>query len=887
MWCVFIRLAKAESSCRISEMIAPRPLIAILTSLLLLSLSPGLTAQIEPPDKFVGHPIGADKKLFGWEKVAEYFWMLHEKSDRIQVEELGKTTLGKPFLMATISSPHNLMNLAKYKNLQKQAASPYHLSDDDARLLARENKVVVMITLNIHSTEIASSQASIELAYNLATDTSARLRNILENSIILLIPSLNPDGMQMVVEWYNKYLDTPYEGSPMPYLYHPYAGHDNNRDWFMMNLVETRLVSKQYYEEWFPHIVYDQHQMGSSSARLFLPPYADPVNPNLHPLLHAQMNKFGKHIASELQAQGFKGIVTDAFYTAWWEGTSVMTPWWHNMMGILSEVASAQIATPLFFPKGSLQGGRRGLPEYSQRMNFLDPWPGGWWRLRDIIDYELAITFSLLDLAAREKESIVYNFCKMNMESIQRGKTEPPFAYVIPAEQHDPVIAVQMIATLMHGGVDVHRAEADFTAGHLRFSKGDYVILLSQPFRPYVKDMLERQRYPELRNYPGGPPIRPYDLTGWTLPLMMGVDCIQVDAPFDADLSPVTSVRYPTGNLTQSGSAGYLLPHRTNRSFIFVNRLLNDDKKVYWFKHQTELAGRVYEPGMIYIPADEIEEEKAAFLARELSIDVERTHEDFGGRELYRLRKFKLGLYQPWTANKDEGWTRLLLERFAFPYETIHNHKMRSGVRDFDVIILPDMTAEQIIDGHKQDKPNSYAPEIPKEFEDGIMNEGVEHLQEFVREGGTLITLDSACDFAIDNFGLPVENVLADVERTGFFCPGSLLRINVDPTQPVAFGMPTTATAMFANSPAFRPLYWSRATNVVAHYPDRDVLASGWLLGEDRIQGRSAVLDVPMGKGRVVLIGFRCQNRAQTPGTYKFLFNAIHLATAEARMLEK
>ncbi|MFQ5772371.1 MAG: M14 family zinc carboxypeptidase, partial [bacterium] len=341
-------------------------LVIILFSVLCCKVS--VHAQIKSPEDFVGFKVGADKKLFGWETIVDYFEMLQEKSDRVTVQELGNSTLGKPFIMAIISSQNNLLNLAKYKNLQKQAANPRHLSNDDARLLAHESKVVVMITLNIHSTEIASSQESIELAYLLATENSPRVQRILENVIILLVPSMNPDGLQRVVDWYNQYLNTPFEGSPLPYLYHPYAGHDNNRDWFMMNLVETWLISKQYYQEWFPEVIYDQHQMRAESARLFLPPYADPVNPNLHPLLLAQMNKFGKHIVSELQAQNFRGIVTDAFYTAWWEGTSVMTPWWHNMIGILSEVASARIATPLYYPKGSLKAGRRGLPEYSTRM---------------------------------------------------------------------------------------------------------------------------------------------------------------------------------------------------------------------------------------------------------------------------------------------------------------------------------------------------------------------------------------------------------------------------------------------------------------------------------------------------------------------------------------
>lgn len=848
-----------------------------------------LDAQIQKPDDFVGFKVGADKKLFGWEKVVEYFWMLDSKSDRVTVQELGQSTLGKPFIMAIISAPNNLLNLVKYKNLQKQAANPRHLSEPDMQLLAEQNKVVVMITLNIHSTEIASSQESIELAYILATRQTAQVQRILENVIILLIPSLNPDGMQKVVDWYNQYVDTPHEGSPLPFLYHPYAGHDNNRDWFMMNLVETKLVSRQYYHEWFPEIVYDQHQMGSASARLFLPPYADPVNPNLHPLLLAQMNKVGKHIVSDLQAQGFRGIVTDAFYTAWWEGTSVMTPWWHNMMGILSEVASAAIATPLYFPEGSLRAGRRGLPEYNQRMNFLDPWPGGWWRLRDIIDYELAITFSLLDVAARDKESIIYNFCKMNKDAIKKGETEPPFAFIVPREQHDPVTAAKMLEILLQGGVEVHQAEEDFRVGNLSFSQGDYVILLAQPFRPYVKDLLERQDYPELRDYPGGPPIRPYDITGWTLPLMMGVNTIQIDEPFEAQLKQATQVKPPRETLVRQSGGNYLISHRANRSFIAVNRLLNEGKKVFWLKEPVEVDGKTFPPGIIYAPFKEMNENKMDFLAQEMAIEIRQSVANFEGREAYRLKEVKLGLYQPWTANMDEGWTRFLLEEFEFPYKSVYNSKIRGGnlFGEFNVIILPDMPMKQIINGRKEEKPNMYRPEVPKPYEDGITDEGVEALKEFVMKGGTLIALDSACELPIEKFGLPVENALKDVKNTEFFCPGTLLEIVVDNTEPVAYGMPTKAAAMFANSPAFRPIYWTKRTRVVARYPEYNPLLSGWISGEDKIEGLSAVLDVPMGEGRVVLIGFRAQNRAQTPGTYKLLFNAIHLGGSEEVVIKK
>ncbi|MFQ5824332.1 MAG: M14 family zinc carboxypeptidase, partial [bacterium] len=816
----------------------------LLVSFLLLNflfIVKSLEAQIKSPKEFVGFQVGEDKKLFGWDTVLDYFWLLDEKSDRVKVKELGTTTLGKQFIMAIISSPNSLLNLAKYKNLQKQAANPHHLSEQDARLLARKNKVVVMITLNIHSTEIASSQESIELAYLLATENTPRMQRILENVIILLVPSLNPDGMQTVVDWYNKYLDTPFEGSPLPFLYHQYAGHDNNRDWFMMNLIETKLVSKQYYQEWFPEIVFDQHQMRSESARLFLPPYTDPVNPNLHPLLLSQMNKFGKHIVSDLQAQNFCGIVTDAFYTAWWEGTSVMTPWWHNMMGILSEVASVHIATPLYFPKGSLRGGRRGLPQYNQRMNFLDPWPGGWWRLRDIINYELAITFSLLDLAAKEKESIIYNFCKMNKAAIEKGKTEPPFAFVIPKAQHDPITALKMVEVLMMGGVEVHQANRDFFAGNIKMDKSSFIILLSQPFRPYVKDLLERQKYPDLRNYPGGPPIRPYDIAGWTLPLMMGVETLQINSLFEADLTPIKSVSYPKGFLEKEKNGNYLIDHRANRSFIIVNSLLNQEKKVYWLKNAIKIDNKSYPPGTIYIPRKELKSQMMELLAQELSLKIVQTNYDFLGQSAYRLNNFNLGLYRPWTSNTDEGWTRLILKQFKFPYQAILNSRMRRGKlkRDFDVIILPDMEIEQIINGRKKEKPDIYTPEVPKIYQDGITEKGVENLKEFVEKGGTLITLDSACDLAIEKFGLPVENVLKEVNNTDFFCPGSLLEIIVDHSEPIAFGMPSKAAAMFINSPAFRPMHWTKRTGVAAYYPDYNPLLSGWILGEEKIQGRS------------------------------------------------
>ncbi len=842
-----------------------------------------LHAQIVSPEEFVGFKVGEDKKLFGWDTVVDYFEMLGEKSDRITVQKLGKSTVGNPFIMAIISSSNNLLNLAKYKNLQKLAANPRQLSDDDARLIARDNKVVVMITLNVHAEEIASSQESIELAYLLATQNSSEVRQILDNVIILLVPSMNPDGMQRIVDWYNQHLDTPFEGSPFPYVSHPYAGQDNNCDWFMMNLVETRLMSRQYYHEWYPEIIYDQHQMQSESARLSLPSYNEQANPDLHPLLYEQMNKVSKNIVSDLLAQKKRGIVISTFYSERCEGTSTMTSWWHNMLGIRSAVADAQVATPLYFPKGSINGGRWSHSENDRYKNLSEPWLGGWWRLRDVIEYELAVTFSLLKHAAKEKESIIYNFCKMNIEAINKGKYQPPFAFVVPKPQHDPTVAIQMVDVLLQGGVEVHKADQDFFVDSVKYEKGSFVILMAQPFRSYAKNMLARQINTEFKKDLDNNSEYPNDMTGWTLPLMMGVETQQIDKPFDADLTQIKTIDEPTGYIVRKEKGNYLISHSTNRCFVGVNKLLGIGRKVFWLKNEIEVDGKTYQPGTVFVPYKEIKFERMASLAKEFGLEVIQTEQKFRGQEAYQIKKFNLGLYQPFTSNVDAGWTRFLLEKYAFPYKSIYNIQIRRGdlIDDYDVIIIPDIEAMQLIHGRKKLKPDIYTAQVPVPYQDGIREDGVNALKEFVENGGKLIVLDSACDFAIEQFGLPVENVLKNVKVNDFYCPGSLLEIIVDNSEPIAYGMPTKAAAVFSNSPALRPYYWKNRTSVAAYYPDYNSLLSGWITGEERIRGLSAVLEIPMGKGRIVLIGFRVQNRAQTEGTYKLLFNAIQLSQTE------
>ncbi|MFQ5602331.1 MAG: M14 family zinc carboxypeptidase [bacterium] len=848
-----------------------------------------ISAQIRSPEEFLGFKVGEDKKLVGWETLVDYFEMLDSKSDRIHVQKLGKSTLGTPFIMAVISSPNNLLNLVKYKNLQKQAANPRHLSTNDVKLLARESKVVVMIALNIHSTEIASSQTAVELAYKLATENNSTFEKILDNVIILLIPSLNPDGVERVVDWYNQYLNTPHEGCFLPFLHNHYAGDDNNRDWFMMNLAETRLVSKQLYKEWFPQVVLDLHQTSAKSALLYLPPFSAPINPNLNPRLLDQINKYSQRMAENLQKQNIPGLATHAFSSDWWQGTAGMTPWWHNMMGFYSEIASAQMASPLFFPRGSLTDIKPQMPGYSNLLRHIKVWPGGWWRLRNVIKYELAVVFSLLELAAKEKEAIIFNFCRMNQDAIERGQTESPFAFVVPASQHDYLTTLDMIQILMKGGVEIHQPKEALSSGDIKIEREDFVILLSQPFRPYIKDLFERQKYTELIVSQKPLPFIPQDVTAWTLPLMMGINTRRIEHPFKADLIQIISQRYPKGSVTQIKKGNYLLSHKTNRSYIAVNRLLKAGKKVYWLKNGFSLEGNIFPPGTIYIPFKEMKLRKMDFLAQELNLEIKQTSKSFQGQEVYRLKDFRLGLYQPWTANIDEGWTRFILDKYDFPYKSIHNSDIKKGnlSSDFDVIILPDMAAKDILHGKKFDRPNMYIPPLPPPYQDGITESGVVSLNDFVVKGGTLIVLNKACDFAVETFGLPAENIVRGLNEQEYFCPGALVEIEVDTSEPIAFGMPRKVAAMLKDSPVFRALPWHRRTGVVANYAAHNPLMSGLMIGAEKLSGLPAILDIPVGEGRIILIGFKAQHRAQTTATFKFLFNAIYLSSAEREILKK
>jgi hypothetical protein len=853
---------------------ANRPRTACLA--LVLSLVALVSAHAAPPDpaSFFGHRMGEDYRLARWPRIVQYFELLASQSDRVRLVDLGKTTLGNRMVAAIISSPANLAGSDGYRDIAARLAGARGLTDQQARDLAERGRAIVSITLNVHSTEIASSQMAPELAYFLATDESGATKRMLDNAILLLVPSLNPDGQIMVCDWYERGLGTAFEGGRLPWLYHPYAGHDNNRDWFMLNLAETRLVTRFLYADWHVQALHDQHQMGSNGARLFVPPYFDPVNPNVHPLIWREIAVAGSEMAARLEEKNYRGVVSAATYDGWRPGDMDTTPWWHNVVGLITEAASVRIATPIQVAPGSLQGNQRGMPSHEARMNFPNPWPGGWWRLRDIVDYELTAALGFLESCALRKTELLFNAYRMNRDAIDRGAKEAPYAFVVPPDQ-DPWTVSRLLEPLRYAGVEVHRARQPFTAEKVVYPAGTYVVLMAQPLRPYIKDVLEAQRYPDRRLYPSGPPEPPYDEAGWTLPLKMGIRVTPIPSAFQADLEPVPEIAPPRGSVAMpAGTRAVAFGADSNAAFIAVNRLQRAGVTVSRSSGPIPAAGL---PAFSFVA--EVRPDGGAPLVKvleELSLTGHALPAAVPGQ---RLKIPRVGLYQPWGGSADEGWTRWVFERFEMPFEVLHAADIKSGAlaARFDAIVLPSMSAEEIRTGEASP---GQAPTLPPPYSGGLGAEGARSLVEFVSAGGTLVAFDAGTAFAIETLNLPVTNVLKDRKPAEFFCPGSILQVSVDRGHPLAAGMDDTASIFFLRSPAFelQPVFADRPAVAVAVYTAEQPLQSGWILGQKLLDRRAALVVAPFGKGEAVLFGFRPQFRGQTYGTFKLVFNAIHLA---------
>jgi hypothetical protein len=798
------------------------------------------------PESVLGFKIGTDRKLAKWEKFVEYFQKLQETSDRVTVQELGRTTLNRPFIAATITSAENHKRLKELREIQRRLADPRTMQNaavdaEAVRELIREGRTVVVITCSIHSTEVGGTFSGAEIAYQLASEKSAEIQQILDNVIVLLVPSLNPDGTDIVADWYEKTLNTPAEGTSPPELYHHYTGHDNNRDWYAFTQVETQLTVDKLLNAWHPQIIHDIHQMGASGPRYFVPPYTDPWEPNIDPAITAGVNALGSSMAWELTAQSKSGVITNALFDSWTPARAYAH--YHSAFRILSETASARLATPMEIPADKLSAGAR-MPLW----NFPKPWPGGRWAIGDIVNYQSSGAMALLRHAARHRELYLRNFYEIGLRAVQRRDV---YAFLLPepeipaslkaaaqqfstdaksrntqderkhAETDEAVKKItgqpstadevnyyykiegldRTLGILKRGGVEIQQARKEFTVADRTYPAGTHIILMQQPYGAFAKALLENQRYPDLRLYPDGPPKPPYDVVAHTLPLLMNIKAVAVSEAFKAD-----TLREPAALVLQSRV-------RSN-------------------------------PGV------------------------------------------RVALYQNYLPSMDEGWTRWLFDQYQFPFTRLRHDEARAGNlrAKYDAIILPDQSVNALTGGipaRSSAGEDGAGGAYPAEFTGGLGEAGIRALREFIEAGGTLITFNNASNFAIEKLDAPVKNVLRGISAKEFYCPGSILKTQLDSSSVLTFGIDRESVAWFEASPAFEILDATRARAIVSYSANENPLLSGWILGDQLIRGKAALVEVSLGKGRIVMFGFRPQYRGQSLATVPLLFNAILTSRGE------
>ena len=843
-----------------------------LFTALLASAPLARAADIPTPESVLGFKVGAERKLADWAQIVDYFRKLDAAAGRVKIDGEGKTTLGKPFLAVVITSEKNMANLEAIRQANLRLSDPRGLSDEEAAKLIATGKTIIAHNHGIHATEVAAPQTSMELAYLLATSQDPRILDILDKTVIIMLPGHNPDGTQMVVDWYKKSLGTEWEGEEVPFLYHHYNGHDNNRDWYMFTQAESQATATLLYDRWKPQIVHDLHQMGSNAARIFAPPYVDPWEPSVDPSLIAATNTIGTYIAARLTAEGKVGAVVNAMYDGF--SPARQYPVNHGGVRILTECASAKMATPIDLKFENLGAGI-GYDAKKATWNFPAPWMGGTWRLRDIVDYQISASLALLEHGARNRDYWLQNFLAVNRRAVARKE---PFAVVVSADQKDPVTAAKFLDVMKWNAVEVQRAKAAFTADGKSYPAGSYVISMQQPSSGIAKSLTERQKYPDLRQYPGGPPQRPYDVTAHTLPLLLNVDATAVKDSFNADLEKVSEAPIAKGGIAGQGSH-FAFGHR-NSDLMAAYRLMKSGVAVSWATEPFTSAGKSYPAGTLLISV--AARVKALPVFETLGVKAEGVRFKPAPKML-ALKTPRVGLYQSYVASMDEGWTRFVFDKsLNLDYKTLHDKDIRAGNlrAAFDAIILPDSTAKQMIDGHQ-------AGHMAEEFVGGLGEPGVAALKAFAEGGGTLVAFNNATEL-LTQMGAPAKNVLAGFggrrgggnslgpDSAQFYCPGAILDTKVDPTSPLAAGMDARSIVWFEGSPAFE----LTGGKSVLTYDSDHALLSGWLLGGKLLNGKSALVEAPMGQGKVVLFGFRPQYRAQSWATYIPMVNALLLSSA-------
>ncbi len=859
----------------------PLRTVMAFTMLLTLTACTQGSSKVPSPAETIGFPPGEDYKLARYDAISSYFEALASSTDRMVLEQIGESTRGEPLYLAAISTAENLRQIDRYKEITRTLAYARDpntgygsiLPEEEARSLAREGVAIVWIDGGLHATEVAHGQVMPEMAHHFVTDESPETREIRENVILLLMANMNPDGLNIVADWYMSNVGTSFEMARVPELYHHYIGHDNNRDWYMLTQVETQAVTRQLYHNWFPQIVYNQHQSSPFPGRIWMPPFENPVNPHLDPLLVSSLNQMGHSMRKRFDVEGKPGVNSGIVFDLWWNGSMRGGPDYHNMLGFLTETAGAGYATPRCYDKSEIPetfGARADdLPAHIPSTNYNNPWLGGCWHIRDAMDYMMTAAKAVANMGASLKEEYLFNHYWMGRRQIERGMAAKggPFAYIIdPKASHDPSSAIEFMGLMDQSGIEFVRATEDFSAGGSTFPLGTYIIP-PQAFRPYVVDLMEPKQYPDRRQYPGGPPEPPYDMTGYELRYQMGLQVVNVDEPFEMPAGEWGTVSMDVGEVRGEDRAGFVIHSTSN----WIYRALQERTKKgdTLFRTTQALATPEGEipAGSFWLPA--LTSSEAKMMASDFGLTLTGLDSTPAPEDLAALTMPKVGIYRSYQAAMPEGWTRWTLDQYGFEWENLWDADIRSGdLSRFDVIILPSQSTLAIEQGHS-------AEDMPEPYTGGLGLEGATSLRSFVEAGGRIIAFDRSINYAINTFSLPLRNRVDGVTSQDFFIPGSLIRLKIDPTHPLAYGMPDEAVTLFARSQVLERTGRGRIS-IPACYAESDFLISGWTLGgAEHLAGYPATAQVEIGSGSVVLFAFTPHFRGQPRNTFKLLFNAL------------
>jgi hypothetical protein len=868
----------------------------VLFLLVLISPTKDTQAQTaKSPLEFFGFEPGSDRNLFDYDQLIAYVKQLDAASPRVLVKEAGETPMGKKMYIVFISSPENLAKLDRYKEINRKLALDWNMRDSQRDSLIAEGKVFLLATLSMHSNEVGPSQAFPQIAYTYANTTDPELLKALDNVVFMVVPNHNPDGMQMVVENYLKYKGTPYEGSTLPGVYHKYIGHDNNRDFVTLTQQDTRVISAIYSRDWFPQVMIEKHQMGSTGVRYFVPPMADPIAPNVDEAIWNWSWVFGSAMAKDMSAAGCAGVAQHYLFDDYWPG-STATAEWKDMVGMLTEAASVRGASPLYIEKNELKVIGKGLGENKKSINMPLPWEGGWWRLSDIVRYEMQSTWSLLRTASTNRQQLLQFRNTMCRKEIQKGKTLAPAYFVVPLQQHDQGELVALVNLLHEHGVSVSRLRDDVIWNNKIIHTGDIVVPLAQPFRTFIKEVMESQTFP-LRHYmPNGEAIEPYDITSWSLPLNKGLKSYEIPTVVDEISQKLESVPVPFTLLNEfpDHTNGYLVFSATNNeSYKAAFKSIADGLNVTRTKAAITYRGKTIPAGSFIVSDDK--GKKTSELKNSLTILPDWFPQNPDSSAV-KVQMPRIALVESWFQDMDAGWTRYIFDQYNIPFTIIRPADLakKTFELNFDVLIFADVTKSILMEGKikaEDDDDEYYMANLPPEFAKGMGKDGFQKVLKFINGGGTILSWGSSTalfdglmsiktsETETEDFRFPFTNVAAKLKKAGLSCPSSLLKVKILADHPLTYGMQaeagilTTAEQVFQTSvPSF-----DMDRRIIASYPEDHVLLSGYCQKEELLGNYAAMVWLKKGKGNLVVYGFSPQFRGSVPGIYKLLFNGLLL----------